>query len=149
MSCQDYRQLMTGYIDGELSDAQRRELESHLRACEACTRELEEFVAIKENLTMIKFKEPSDAELERYWGRVYNRLERGVAWILFSLGAIVVLCWGAFKMIEEIIQDPNISLVLKIGVVSLVVGVVVLFVSMVRERLTVRKTDKYSREVER
>ena len=149
MSCQDYRQLMTGYIDGELPDAQRRELESHLRACEACTRELEEFVAIKENLTMIKFKEPSDAELERYWGRVYNRLERGVAWILFSLGAIVVLCWGAFKMIEEIIQDPNISLVLKIGVVSLVVGVVVLFVSMVRERLTVRKTDKYSREVER
>lgn len=149
MSCQDYRQLMTGYIDGELSDAQRRELESHLRDCEACARELGEFVAIKENLTMIKFKDPSDAELERYWGRVYNRLERGVGWILFSLGAIVVLSWGAFELLEEIVQDPNVSLVLKVGVVALVVGVVVLFVSLVRERLTVRKTDKYSREVER
>ena len=98
---------------------------------------------------MIKFKEPSDAELERYWRSVYNRLERGVAWILFSLGAIVVICWGAFLAIEEMIKDPAISIVLKVGVVALIVGGVVLFVSLVRERLTLRKTDKYSREVER
>jgi len=149
VSCEDYKHLMTGYLDGELPDAQRERLESHLRACEACTGELEEFRTIKEHLTMIKFKEPSDTELERYWSRVYNRLERGVGWILFSLGAIVVLCWAAFAFIDEMIKDPDISWVLKIGVVSLIVGAVVLFVSLVRERLTVRKTDKYSREVER
>ena len=98
---------------------------------------------------MIKFKEPSDAELERYWSRIYNRLERGVGWILFSLGAIVLICWGAFEAIEEMIQDPGISLALKVGVVALIVGGAILLVSAVRERLTVRKTDKYSREVER
>ena len=149
MSCEDYRQLITGYVDDELSVADRQRLESHLRACDACRRELEELVAFKEHLTMLKFKEPSDAELQRYWSSIYNRLERGVGWILFSLGAIVVLCWGAFEAIEEMIKDPAISLVLKVGVVSLIVGGVVLFVSLVRERLTVRKTDKYSREVER
>ena len=149
MSCEDYKHLMTGYLDDELPDAERERLESHLRACEPCTRELEEFRTIKEHLTMIKFKEPSDAELERYWSRVYNRLERGVGWILFSLGAIVVLCWAAFEFIEEMIKDPEMSLVLKIGVISLIVGGIVLFVSLVRERLTVKKTDKYSREVER
>jgi len=69
--------------------------------------------------------------------------------LLFSLGVIVVLCWAAFEAIEEMIKDPGISLVLKIGVVSLIVGGVVLFVSIARERLTVRKTDKYPREVER
>jgi len=148
MSCEDYRQLITGY-DDELSVADRERLESHLRACDACRRELDELAAFKEHLTMIKFKEPSDAELERYWSRIYNRLERGLGWILFSLGAIVVLCWAAFEAIEEVIKDPGISLVLKVGVVSLIVGGVVLFVSIVRERLTIRKTDKYSREVER
>jgi len=149
MSCEDYRPLITGYVDDELSAADRRRLESHLRACDACRRERDELVAFKEHLTMIKFKEPSDAELERYWKRVYNRLERGVGWILFSLGAIVVLCWAAFAAIEAMIKDPDVSLVLKVGVVSLIAGGVVLFVSIVRERLTVRKTDKYSREVER
>ena len=98
---------------------------------------------------MIQFKEPSDAELDRYWGNVYNRLERGVGWICFSLGAILLLCWGAFAMIEELIQDPGVSMVVKTGVVALIAGAVILFVSIARERLTVRKTDKYSREVER
>jgi predicted anti-sigma-YlaC factor YlaD len=149
MSCEHYRQLLTGYVDEELADAQREQLESHLSACEACARELEELVAFKEHLAMLKFKEPSDAELERYWSRVYNRLERGVGWILFSLGSIILLSWGAFKLIEEMIHDPEITLWVKIGVVSLIVGIVVLFVSAARERLSVRKTDKYSREVER
>ena len=98
---------------------------------------------------MIHFKEPTDAELDRYWSSVYNRLERSLGWILFSLGAIVVLSWTAFLVLEELLGDPEISLLLKIGVVSLVIGLVVLFVSLVRERLTIRKTDKYSREIDR
>jgi len=149
MSCENYREWITGYVDDELPPPQREQLEDHLRACEACKRELEESLALKEHLTMIKFKEPSDAQLERYWSRIYNRLERGVGWILFSLGAIVLICWGAFEAIEEMIQDPGISLALKVGVVALIVGGAILLVSAVRERLTVRKTDKYSQEVER
>ena len=149
MSCQDHRQLLTGHIDGELSPQQDRRLKSHLDGCEACRRELEELAQIKEQLTMIKFEEPSDAELERYWSGIYNRLERGAGWILFSLGTIIVLCYGGFKLVEEIVRDPGISLLLKIGVVALIFGSVVLFVSLFRERLTLKKTDKYSREVER
>ena len=98
---------------------------------------------------MIKFKEPTDAELERYWKSIYNRLERGLAWILFSAGAIIVLCYGGFKLIEQVIKDPNIALLFKIGLTALVFGAVILFVSLLRERLTVRKVDKYSKEIER
>jgi predicted anti-sigma-YlaC factor YlaD len=149
MTCQEYQALLTGYIDDELPDEERRRLDHHLHVCQACSQELKELLAIKEHLSMIKIKEPSDAELERYWSRVYNRLERGVGWILFSLGSIILLCYGAFKLIEEVVRDPGLSLVLKIGVVSLIFGGVVLFVSLLRERLSVRKTDKYSREVEK
>ena len=98
---------------------------------------------------MIRFKEPSDAELERYWSSIYNRLERGAGWILLSVGAIILLCYGAFRLVEGIIKDPKVAIVLKVGVVALVFGVVILFVSLLRERLAVRKVDKYSREVER
>ncbi len=149
MNCETYKQWISGYVDEELGVEERRQLESHLSTCESCRRELEELVQLKESLAMIQFKEPSDAELDRYWGNVYNRLERGVGWICFSLGAIMLLCWGAFAMIEELIQDPGVSMVVKTGVVALIVGAVILFVSIARERLTVRKTDKYSREVER
>ena len=69
--------------------------------------------------------------------------------ILFSIGSIVLLSYGVFKLIEEMFADPSISLIVKVGVVSLVIGLVALFVSLLRERLSIRKTDKYSQEVER
>ena len=149
MSCQEFKPMITGYLDGELSPEQAQRLQSHLSTCQDCSGELANLRDLKENLAMIKFKEPTDAELERYWKSIYNRLERGLAWILFSAGAIIVLCYGGFKLIEQTIKDPSIGLLLKIGLTALVFGAVILFVSLLRERLTVGKVDKYSKEIER
>ena len=149
MSCEEFKPMMMAYIDDELPDEDRRRFERHLEGCESCARELSEFASLKEELAMVKFAEPTDAELERYWRSIYNRLERGLGWILFSAGAIVLLCYGAFVLLEEVIRDPNVALAVKIGVSALIVGAVVLFVSLLRERLAIRKSDKYSREVER
>lgn len=149
MSCDQFKSIMMAYLDGELSPEERSRFERHLADCPRCKRDLSEFTNLKEELAMIRFKEPTDVELARYWRSVYNRLERGIAWILFSLGAIILLCYGAFKLIEETIRDPNIGVLLKVGVVAAVFGGVVLFVSLLRERLTTRKVDKYSKEVER
>jgi len=149
MSCEQFEPLISAYVDGELPAEQSRQLEEHLAACERCTRELAEVRALKEQLAMMKFKEPTDAELRRYWSSIYNRLERGLGWMLFSAGAIILLCFGGFKLVEEIIRDEKVALAVKVGVVALVFGVVVLFVSVLRERLTVRRKDRYSREIER
>ena len=149
MKCEELEPLVSGYVDGELPPDQRAQVEAHLAACESCRRELAAVEALKENLAMVKFKEPQDAKLERYWKGIYNRLERGVGWVLLSLGAIIVLCYGGFKLVEGVVTAPGLAAVLKIGVVALVFGVVILFVSLLRERLTVRKVDRYSREVER
>jgi predicted anti-sigma-YlaC factor YlaD len=149
MSCDEFRSMISAYADGELTPDQRERLESHLSACDACKRELAEVRALKKELDMIKFTEPTDEQLERYWSSVYNRLERGAGWVLFSIGAIVLLCYGGFKLVEEVVRDPAIAWWVKGGVLALVFGLAVLFVSLLRERLAVRKVDKYSREVER
>lgn len=149
MSCERFNPLLSGYVDGELAAEERRRLEEHLATCEACRRELEGLKSLKEDLAMLKFKEPSDAELERYWAGVYNRLERGIGWILLSVGAILLLSYGAFQFIEGLIRDPAVALVVKIGTCALVFGVVVLFVSLLRERLSVCKVDRYSKEIDR
>ncbi len=149
MSCDEFEPMLSAYVDGELAAEDRDRIEEHLAGCEACRQSLAELKAVQEDLAMIKFREPSDAELERYWRSVYNRLERGVGWVLLSLGAMVLLCYGGFKLVEEMIRDPKVALALKVGVVALIIGVAVLFVSLLRERLAVRKTDKYSREVDR
>ena len=149
MSCEEFKPMITGYMDGELSAEQRQQMESHLQSCSGCKEELEKLQQLKEDLAMAKLKEPSDIELAQYWSSVYNRLERGIGWILFSVGAIIVLCYGGFKLVEEIIKDPEIVPLFKVGIVALVFGVAILLVSVLRERLRVRKVDKYSKEIER
>jgi len=149
MNCEKYKPLLTGYLDDELPPGRRAELEAHLAACPACRAELGEIRQLKEELATMQFEEPGDAELQRYWRGVYNRLERGLGWILLSLGAILVLSYGAVQLIGELIADPGVALVMKIGVVALILGAVVLFVSLLRERLTLCKTDRYSKEIRR
>jgi len=149
MSCERFGPLLSGYVDGELAAEERRRLEEHLKTCEACRGDLEGLKTLKDDLALLKFREPSDAELERYWAGVYNRLERGMGWILISLGAILLLSYGAFQFVESFLLDSPVSWVVKVGAAVLVSGLVVLLVSLVRERLVVRKTDRYSKEVDR
>ncbi len=149
MSCDEYETMLTAYVDDELPPEDRQRLEDHLAGCESCRHTLAALTAVGEDLAMIEFKEPSDAELEQYWRSVYNRMERGIGWVLLSIGVIVLLCYGAFALLENFIRDPGVALAAKIGVVALLVGAVFLFVSLLRERLAVRKSDRYSREVER
>ena len=149
MSCDEIEELLTAYVDDELPADDRDRVDTHLAGCESCRQTLADLTALGEDLDMIKFKEPSDAELERYWRSVYNRMERSIGWVLLSIGVIVLLCYGAFELVESFIRDPGVALAAKIGVVALLVGVIVLFVSLLRERLAVRKSDRYSREVER
>jgi predicted anti-sigma-YlaC factor YlaD len=149
MSCDQFNEWAGAYLDGELTEADRRRFEQHLATCEDCRREVADLRNLTEDLDMMRFKEPGDEELARYWSGVYNRLERGLGWILLSVGAILTLCYGALKAVEELVRDPTVSVILKVGVCALIAGVVVLFVSLLRERLVVRKVDRYSREVER
>ncbi len=97
----------------------------------------------------MKYKEPPDEVWERYWSKVYNRLERGLGWILTSIGAISLLFYGGFKAIESLIKDPTLAVFLKVAILVLLAGVVILLVSVVRERIFVYKKDKYAKEVKK
>jgi predicted anti-sigma-YlaC factor YlaD len=143
MTCQNYKDLMMGYLDDELEDEQKRTFEAHLESCKDCARELEGFRKLKQITDGVTLTEPEDQIWEQYWASIYNRIERGLGWILFSVAAILLMVYGGFKAIEEIIRDPTIGLILKCGLLALIAGLAVLFVSVLRERLYFRKKDRY------
>jgi len=144
-----FKALLMGFMDGELAPGERQEFEQHLAGCRDCSAELEEFRKLKEVTDMVRFGEPEDKVWDVYWQGIYNRIERGVGWILASIGAVLLLAFGAFKLIETLLTDPTVSLILKIGVSALLLGLVLLLVSLVRERIFGLKYDRYSREVKR
>jgi anti-sigma factor RsiW len=143
MTCRDHRDLMMAYLDDELSDDQRRAFEAHLASCPDCARDLEEFGKLKHMTDAVALAEPEDRVWEQYWGNVYNRIERGAGWALFSVAAIALLLYGGFRLIEAIIADPTVGLLMKIGLLALIGGLAVLFVSVLRERMYFWSRDRY------
>ena len=143
MTCQDYKNLMMGYLDDELDEEQRKRFAEHLASCPECTAELEEFGQLKQITDDAALAQPEEVLWQQYWGGVYNRIERGAGWILFSVAAILLLMYGGFKLIEELVKDPTVDIILKAGVVVLIAGLAILFVSVLRERIYFRKKDRY------
>ncbi len=143
MTCHDNKDQMMGYLDNELTDEQRRQFEEHLAGCSECTGELEQFRKLKAITDEVTLVEPEDRVWQDYWGGVYNRIERGIGWIVFSVAAILLAIYGGFKLIEEIVNDPAIGVLLKAGLLALILGLAVLFVSLLRERVYFWSKDRY------
>jgi len=143
MTCPDYKGLMMGYLDNELDEQQKKQFTEHLDQCPDCKKELAEFTELKQLADEVALTEPTDELWQQYWKNIYNRFERMIGWILMSVAAIILLVYGGFRLIEEIIQDPTVDIVLKVGLVALIGGLAILFVSVLRERLYLRKKDPY------
>ncbi|MBN1804049.1 MAG: zf-HC2 domain-containing protein [Sedimentisphaerales bacterium] len=143
MTCHDYKDLLMGYLDNELSNEQKRQFEEHLSVCSECKEELKEFQKLKAITDQVTLVEPEDRIWQDYWSGVYNRIERGVGWIVFSIAAIALTIYGGYKLIEEMVKDPNIETMLKVGLLALITGMAILFVSVLRERFYFWKKDRY------
>lgn len=137
------RHLMMAEVDREISGEGRRELESALDADPDLRHELDTFQRLKEVTdTMTPLKPPGET-WDGYWEHVYRRLERGIGWVLVSLGTITVGTWGLWTLVRDVIRDTTMPVYIRWGVLALLAGGVILFVSVARERLFLRKTDPY------
>ena len=148
MDHQKIKQLISSYHDKELDEEKRKQVEEHLKECPECRKEFEEMGKFEEVMNKMELKKPPREVWQIYWASIYNRLERRIGWILLSIGGMILIFFGGYKMVEGIIQDPSTSLLLKIGILTLMAGVVVLLFSLIREQFFVRKRERY-KEVEK
>lgn len=142
------KELISSYHDGELDNKQRQQVEEHLNQCVECQREHEEMGKLEEVMKKMQLRKPHKEMWEIYWTSIYNRLERRLGWIFLSIGAMILLFFGGYKAVEGIIQDTSTPLLLKIGILTLLGGVVILLVSLLREQIFVYKRERY-KEVEK
>ncbi len=148
MDHQKIKELISSYHDKELDEEKKKQVEEHLEECPECRREFEEMGKFEEVMSKMELKKPASEVWQVYWASIYNRMERRIGWILLSIGAMILIFFGGYKMVEGIIQDPNTSVLLKIGILTLMAGIVVLLVSLIREQFFVRKRERY-KEVEK
>ena len=148
LNCNEISLNIMALLDGELDDENISQVTEHLESCEKCARDYTSLKKVKEVASKMKFKKLPEFYWDDYWKHIYNRIERGLSWLFLSLGTIIILCFAGWEFLNTLIVDEKIHPLLKWGIFILMIGLIMLIISILREKIMVRKVDKY-KEVER
>jgi hypothetical protein len=140
--------LMEMALDGELSSDEKKEFEKMINENSSIKNEFEEQKRIKGVLMNMSLKNPGKEFWDGYWLSIYNKIERGIAWILISISAIVIAVYGIIEAIQNLLAETDIPVFLKISIIVFVIGIVILIFSLLREKIATNKVDKY-KEIQR
>jgi hypothetical protein len=131
--------LLSGYLDGELTQQQSQQVDVHIGVCTECAKNLEELARLRERMGAVQL---SDVD-EKVWRENMNdstvRVSRGIGWLLFIGGVLLVAGVGVY----EFVIDSSLGLFMKLVIGAIYAGLASLFISVLRQRLLERKSDKY------
>jgi len=142
------RRQMMAALDGELSGEERAELDRALAEDNELLGEWERLGKVKEATEQMRYREPPEETWEHYWVSVYNRLERGFGWVLISIGALVLVGYGTWHALGELLGDSAVPGFIKLAIFAGLFGGLILLFSVIREKLFVHKGDRY-KEIQR
>ncbi len=145
-TCEQYQILISGSLDGELTGEQQDALEAHLDGCPGCRGDYEVLKRLAVGtIRALAPPEPRPEAWDGFLDNVYNRLERRTGWGVLLAGLALLCVYGMVMFIIE----PWASALIKVLVGAPVVGVAILFISVLRQRLQAARNDRYSKEVRR
>ena len=132
--------LISGYLDGELTQGEAQRVRIHLEDCTSCREIAEEMTTLKEATMGSRFQVPLDTQ----WDETPRG---GTSRLLRNAGLVVGLVWitaMTMWLIWELANDPEglVGLLL-VGGFMLSVGLILASVLIDRRREL--KTDRYRR----
>lgn len=143
MNCDKYEIYISGLIDRELPDKEKKELFTHLGECDNCFVKYKQIQNLKGNTMKLKEHLSLNMDSEKYWQGIYNKTERSISWLLIILGGSILFLFGIFHVFNDFWHNPEIPFMIKIGAGVFVLGIFLLLLSVLREKLFIRKSDKY------
>lgn len=132
-------QLLSGYLDDELTQQQRQRVELLLESSPEHRTRLEELAGLREGIAGLKGPEPTAEQWSRMMSGLTRKTSRGLGWLFGIVGAVILAGFAAWQFSV----DETVPALIKIGVLAVVLGVWFLFVSVLLDRLEARKTDRY------
>ena len=132
-------ELMSGYIDGELTQQDRQRVEVHCDSCAQCENTLADLKELRNAVGKARLSELGEDKWREEMDDTVVKVARGIGWLMFIGGWLVI---GGISLFASIMNDST-SLGVKLLVASTYVGLASLFISVLRQRLIERKTDKY------
>ena len=111
MSCDELKQLLDAYIDGELTEAEMRAVSEHAQACESCREELAAAQLLKDTLAHMDDDIAVPLQAQAAWRnavRAEAAKQRKKKWTRYAsaVAAVLVLAFGVNLFLDEPAQQP-------------------------------------------
>ena len=135
--------LMMKALDNELTKEEKILFESLLNENDDFKKEWENYKKMKTISNSIQLKKPESENWDLYWQSIYNKLELKTGMLFLFIGLVMIISYAAFHFFQELFFNSELSLFLKVAISFCSIGLIILFISVLRERLNLRKSDKY------
>ncbi len=132
-------ELLSGYIDGELTQQERQRVTLHCEGCGECRKNLSELRALRERIGNSQLSEVGEDKWRETMKDPTVQTSRSIGWLLFVAGILVVAGVGLLGFIFS----EGTSVWMKLVLVAIYGGLALLLFSVLRQRLIERKTDRY------
>jgi len=140
-SCQHVEELLTGYLDAELTQQESQRVAVHIEECPDCRQTYRQLQQLQQAVQETPYPNLEQKALETVMNDLTSRSIQGIAWFALSAGLAMIIALAVYAFWI----DTGMSWYEKLAMSLVWGGGIGLFVSVLRQRLIARKTDKYRR----
>lgn len=131
--------MLSAFLDQELTQADSQRVRIHLEDCQECRLTLKQLGELHRIAGEIKFAEPPEERMEELEQRLSVQAPRQAGWGLFLGGVVAWVIYAVYLFVTA----PGVRLFEKLMAGAVVIGLVFLFLSVLRERLLRLPYDRY------
>jgi predicted anti-sigma-YlaC factor YlaD len=133
--------LLSGYLDGELTQGDGQRVRLHLEDCAECRSVINELRKLREATMNSEFKVPEDTQWDETPRGALSRLLHNFGWLIAGLwvvGIVAYLVWQINTDSESIQWEAMLGF-------GLLLAFALIILSALVDRLQTRKNDPYRR----
>jgi hypothetical protein len=132
-------ELLSGFVDGELTQQQRQIVTLHCDECSECQDHLARLRELRERVGKANLSEVGEDKWRETMDDPTVQTTRSIGWLLFISGLLAI----AGVILAVFIFSDEIPVGMKLIMIAIYGGLATLLFSVLRQRLIERKTDKY------
>ncbi len=138
-SCEHVSEKMSGFIDNELTQQESQKIRVHIEQCKSCSQLHADLMDMQSKIKSIQSDGGEEAALEKIMEDLGAKKTQNWGWIFVVIGSVMMMGYASMNILSEI------DLTTFEGFFSTLIGLggLLLFISVIRQRMVASKTDKY------
>ena len=139
--CEHVAEKLSGFLDNELSQQESQRVSVHLNQCADCASTFKQLQKIQGAVSDTHYPDLEQQKMQAILQDLTSRRMFDFAWFAMATGVLMLVVFGVYHFW----LDPSISLFEKLAISLIWGGGIGLFLTVLRQRLIISKTDKYSK----